>query len=476
MAVSTITSGTEQILGIFENQKKSISALRTESLSLRKARLQKLRQWIFSNRALIHQAMFDDFSKPALEVDAIEIFHVLNEIQHAVNHLDEWAASKKIGAPVTMLGTRSYIKYEPRGLCLIISPWNYPFSLAVGPLVSAIAAGNSVIIKPSELTTNVSHLLAKMVSEVFQAREVSVIEGDAETSKYLLTLPFDHIFFTGSPAVGKVVMKAAAENLTSVTLELGGKSPTIVTASANLNDAAERIAVAKFINNGQTCIAPDYVLVDEQVKAEFTGKLIAQIKKHFAPHGDFQQSQSYCRIVNKRHFKRLNDLINETIEQGAKVEFSGPADEETRFLHPIVLTNIHSDSRIMEEEIFGPVLPIVSIKNLDEAISIVNSKAKALALYIYSRKAFEHKRILQETSSGAVCINESAIHFLHHNLPFGGVNNSGIGKSHGYHGFMAFSNEKPVLKQKSGYTMVKIFYPPYTAISKKIMDWFLKLF
>jgi aldehyde dehydrogenase (NAD+) len=476
MAVSAITSGTEQILGIFENQKKSISVLRTESVSLREARLQKLRQWIFSNRALIHKAMFDDFSKPALEVDAIEIFHVLNEIQHAVNHLDEWAASKKIDAPFTMLGTRSFIQYEPRGLCLIISPWNYPFSLAVGPLVSAIAAGNSVIIKPSELTMNVSHLLVKMVSEVFQSREVSVIEGDAETSKYLLSLPFDHIFFTGSPAVGKVVMKAAAENLTSVTLELGGKSPTIVTSSANLNDAAERIAVSKFINNGQTCIAPDYVLVDEKVKAEFTEKLISRIKKHFAPNGDFQQSPSYCRIVNKRHFKRLNDLINETIEQGAKVEFSGPADEETRFLHPIVLTNIPADARIMEEEIFGPVLPIVSVKNLDEAISIVNSKAKALALYIYSRKKSDHKRILQETSSGAVCINESAIHFLHPNLPFGGVNNSGIGKSHGYHGFMAFSNEKPVLKQKSGYTMVKIFYPPYTAISKKIMDWFLKLF
>jgi aldehyde dehydrogenase (NAD+) len=476
MAISTVSSATDQIPEIFEVMKNAVAGLRTESIENRKNRLRKLRQWILDNRSAIHKAMFDDFGKPALEVDAIEIFHVLNEIKHSVNYLDEWAAPKKIDAPITMIGTRSFIQYEPRGLCLIISPWNYPFSLAVGPLVSALAAGNSVIIKPSELTANVSSLLKRMAGEVFDKNVVTVVEGDAEVSKSLLSLPFDHIFFTGSPGVGKIVMKAAAENLTSVTLELGGKSPTIVTSSANLKDAAERIAVAKFINNGQTCIAPDYVLVEESVSREFIDKLIGQVKQHFSDDGNFQNSNSYCRIVNTRHFNRLSNLISDTIDQGATIEFSGSSDEKTRFIHPMILSNVSPDSRIMEEEIFGPVLPVIVYKNLQEAINIVNSKAKPLALYIYSRKKADQQKVLTETSSGAACINESAIHFLHQNLPFGGVNNSGIGKSHGYHGFLAFSNEKPVLKQKSGFTMVKIFYPPYTATSKRIMDWFLKLF
>jgi aldehyde dehydrogenase (NAD+) len=476
MSISVIKSDTDWIQVQFERQGKSLSSLRKEPVSNRKARLQKLREWIHNNRTAIHQAMHDDFSKPAAEVDAIEIFHVLNEIKHAHDHLDEWSAAKKIDAPLTMLGTRSHIQYEPKGVCLIISPWNYPFSLAVGPLVSALAAGNAVIIKPSEMTPNVSALLKKMVSEVFQESIVSVAEGDADVAKFLLSLPFDHIFFTGSPAVGKIVMRAAAEHLTSITLELGGKSPTIITESADLNDAAERIAVSKFINNGQTCIAPDYVLVHEKVAENFLKKLITQINLRFSLNGDFKSSGSYCRIVNDRHFKRVSQLITEAIDQGAKVEFSGASDEATRFLHPTVLSNVSMDSRIMNEEIFGPVIPVVTFKTINQAIDIINAKPKPLALYIYSSRRSEQKEILTSTSSGAVCINDSAIHFLHHHLPFGGVNNSGIGKSHGYHGFLAFSNEKPVLKQKSGYTSVKIFYPPYSKATRKIMDWFLKLF
>lgn len=476
MQIIEATSPTADIQTSFGKKQALVARLRTEAVEERAVRLRKLHRWIHTNRPAIHQAAFDDFRKPAVEVDGVEVFHVLNEITHALNNLDRWAAPKKIDAPLTMLGTRSSIYYEPKGVCLIISPWNYPFSLAVGPLVAALAAGNAVIIKPSEMTPQVSGLLKKMAKDVFDNELVEVIEGDASTASELLKLPFDHIFFTGSPKVGKIVMKAAAENLTSVTLELGGKSPTIVTASANLNDAAKRIAVAKFINNGQTCIAPDYLLVDEKIVSQFLPKLISETKALFSDKGNFQSSASYCRIVNEKHFSRINELVQDAMTGGARLEFGGNVDANERFFHPMILSSVPMRARMMEEEIFGPVLPIMTFRTLDDAVKLINGLPKPLALYIYSRRKKEQDTILRETSAGGVCINDSAIHFLHHNLPFGGVNNSGIGKSHGYHGFLAFSNEKPVLRQKSGRTMIQLFYPPYTTLSKKIMDWFLKFF
>lgn len=465
-----------QIEEAFFSLKSRLEALRKEPIKNRIQRLRDLRKWIHANRPLIHEAMYADFQKAPVEVDAIEIFHVLNEIKLATNNLAAWSKPKKIDAPITMIGTRSVIRYEPRGLCLIISPWNYPFSLAVGPIVSALAAGNAVILKPSELTPNVSALLAKMAKEVFGDSIVSVLEGGPEISQALLKFPFDHIFFTGSPAIGKLVMKAAAENLTSVTLELGGKSPSIITASANIKDAAQRNAVAKFVNNGQTCVAPDYVLVDEKIASEFVAAFIDQTKKLFSDKGSFETSRSYCRIVNDRHFIRLNELLQDGLNLGAKLEWGGNTDQTSRFMPPMVLTNVPANAKVLNEEIFGPILPVVTYKNIDEAIAVINSKPKALALYVYSNDRRTTDKILSETSSGAACINESGIHFLHHNLPFGGVNNSGIGKSHGYFGFLAFSNEKPVLKQKGGFTSVRAFYPPYTSLSQKLMDWFLKLF
>ncbi len=466
-----------QIEMAFQILKGNSILLRKEPLSNRIDRLKKLRTWIHANRTSIHEAAFNDFRKAASEVDGIEIFHVLNEIKLAVSSLETWAQPKKVDATMSTLGTRSFIQYEPRGLCLIISPWNYPFSLAVGPLVSAIAAGNAVIIKPSELTPHVSALLHKMVKEVFDPKVVSVFEGGPEVAQYLLKLPFDHIFFTGSPSIGKHVMRAAAENLTSVTLELGGKSPTIITASANISDAAKRTAVAKFVNNGQTCVAPDYILVDEKVSAKYISALIEQTKKMFLGESkSFEESGSYCRIVNERHFRRLNEVLQDALNNGAKLEFGGNVDEKSRFIHPMILTQVTSDMRMLEEEIFGPILPIIVYKSLDEVVSIINSKPKALALYIFTTSSSDQKKILTETSAGGVCVNDCGIHFLHHNLPFGGVNNSGIGKSHGHFGFLAFSNEKPVMKQKSGWTPIQAFYPPYTSRSAKIMDWFLKLF
>jgi aldehyde dehydrogenase (NAD+) len=467
----------EVIHEAFRLHRENLHALRIESLSQRKVYLKKLRDWIHTHRTLIHEAAYADFKKPAVEVDGTEIFHVLSEIKLAVSSLETWAQPHKVDAPITMLGTRSHTQPEARGICLIISPWNYPFSLAAGPLISAIAAGNSVILKPSELTPHVSAVLSRMVKEVFPMHRVSVFEGGPDVSQHLLKLPFDHIFFTGSPAIGKVVMKAAAENLSSVTLELGGKSPTIVTASANIKEAAQRIAVAKFINNGQTCVAPDYILVDETVKQPLVDELKVYIRKHFATGGDaFDTSASYCRIVNEKHFSRINELLKDTLYHGAKLEFGGSIDQATRFIHPVILTQVPMDARLMEEEIFGPILPVVSYTHIDEAIRIINAKPKALALYIFTRSKTDRKKITHETSSGAVCINDCAVHFLQHNLPFGGVNNSGIGSSHGYYGFLAFSHNKPVMKQKGGFTSIQAFYPPYTDLSKKLMDWFLKLF
>lgn len=467
----------EDILKVFQEKKAVFQRLKLQPVRNRKVLLTSLRTWVKANQEQIRQAMQADFRKPAAEVDTTEVLPVLDEIKQALENLERWTKPKKVDAPLTMLGTRSVIMYEPKGVCLIISPWNYPFNLSAGPLVSALAAGNSVILKPSEMTPHTSALIKKMCDEVFRNNEVTVIEGSQQTSQELLKLPFDHIFFTGSTAVGKVVMKAAAEHLTSVTLELGGKSPTLVTASANPKEAALRIAVTKFINNGQTCIAPDYILAHQSIAADLIKYLKEQIPSLFGgSEKNIAGSADYARIVNEKHFARLSNLLREAEGKGAKVETGGELDFSQRFMHPVVLSNVSRQSRIMEEEIFGPILPIITYDSLDEAIEYVNSKPKPLALYIFGKNNAEINRIKSETSSGSVCINDCAIQFLHPNLPFGGVNASGIGKSHGYFGFQAFSNEKPVLRQRSGFTAFRLFYPPYTPGVQRMINWVLKLF
>lgn len=477
MEITQETSTRSEIDKIFEKQIKKALELRREPVSDRKKRLQALRQWIKANRERLQQAIYADFKKPAGEVDGTEIFHVLAEIKLALEKMDEWAAPQKVDAPLTFLGTRSYVKAEPRGVCLIIAPWNYPFSLSVGPLVSALAAGNTVFIKPSEATPHTSALITAMAKEIFDESIVTVVEGDAAISQYLTSLAFDHIFFTGSPAVGKLVMKAAAENLTSVTLELGGKSPAVVTASTRIEEAAERIAVAKFINCGQTCIAPDYILVEEKVAAKLTEALKVKIKQRFTEGAEsLQESKHYTRLVNKKHWLRMGALLEDALAKGAKLEFGGQVSEADHFFHPTLLTNVPADSKLMEEEIFGPILPILSYTSLPDALTFINGKAKPLALYLYTQSAKEEALVTGSTSSGAVCVNDSAVHFLNNHLPFGGVNNSGIGNTHGQYGFLAFSHPKPVMKQRNGLTSVKPLYPPYTNLGKQLMNWLLKMF
>lgn len=460
----------------FNDCKNAVPDRRVEPIIERKKRISALRKWIHQNRTQIQEALFADLQKPSQEADLTEIFYVLNEIKVALNNLDQWTAVKKVDAPLFLLGTRSFIQYEPLGLCLIISPWNYPFSLAVGPLVSALSAGNCAIIKPSELTPTVSVLIKKMCAEIFDPAIVSVCEGDASVAAFLLTLPFDHIFFTGSPHTGKKVMKAAAENLASITLELGGKCPVIITSSANIKDAASRIAAAKFINNGQTCIAPDYILVDEKIADAFVTNLIEKTQSFFSDNGNFEASANYGRIVNEKHFQRIYDLIQDAVELGAKIEMGGNVNLNLRFIQPVILTKVSVNSRLMNEEIFGPVLPIITFSNVEEAINQVNKNPKPLALYIFTQQRRLQQKVLNETSSGTVCINDCGIQFLHHDLPFGGVNTSGMGKAHGIYGFKVFSNEKSVLKQKNGFTSIQTFYPPYSLKSRKFVDWFLKFF
>jgi aldehyde dehydrogenase (NAD+) len=475
--IADVSIDFQRLTDAFEKQKKRSLLLRSESIVDRKKRIKDFENFLMKNRDRIAEAVSNDFKKPKTESDVSELYPVLTEIRHTLEHLDEWARPQKIDAPLTYLGTRSEVRYEPKGVCLIIAPWNFPVNLCFGPLVSCLAAGNTAIIKPSELTPFTSRLISELVKEFFDDGLVTVIEGGQHVSEQLLELPFDHIFFTGSPGVGKLVMKAAAENLTSVTLELGGKSPAIIDASANINDTAKRIAFGKFLNNGQTCIAPDYILIEESIQQKFIEALKEQIQKMFGQDGSLTESSTnYARIVNRRHFDRLNKVIRDAIDKGAKIELSGPVNADTNFIHPVILTNVAPNSSVMQDEIFGPVLPIVPFKSVEQVTYLVNGKTKPLALYIFStRKSFQEK-ILSETSAGSVGINECVLQFSHPNLPFGGVNTSGIGKSHGHYGFLAFSNEKPVLRQKSGFAMSYLLHPPYTNLRKKLVGLMLKWF
>ncbi|EOZ92069.1 Aldehyde dehydrogenase [Indibacter alkaliphilus LW1] len=450
---------------------------RLSSVKERKILLEKLQNWIKNNHSDIQRAIHADFKKPYAEIDLSEIFVVTSEIKHALKNLDHWVKPKKVPTPIPMLGTKSYVQYEPKGTSLIIAPWNYPFNLALGPLVSAIAAGCTAIIKPSEMTPHTSALLRRLVEETFDKSQVAVFEGEVEVAQVLLSKPFDHIFFTGSPAVGKIIMKAAAEHLSSITLELGGKSPAVIDNKADIKDAAEKIVWGKFVNCGQTCIAPDYILVHQAIKDEFLKELVQQIKKMYDPSKKgIEKSKDYARIVNSKHLKRMKNLLADAELKGAVKYFGGHVEEEENFFEPTVLTGLTEEMEVMQEEIFGPILPVISFADLEEAINYINLKPKPLALYVFSKDSENINKVFKETSSGGAVANDCVLHFLQNELPFGGVNNSGIGKAHGHFGFLAFSNEKSVLKQRVGLTASKPLYPPYGFAGKKIIDSLLKWF
>ena len=440
--------------------RKSTCAQRLEVL----ARFEKVFKASYDK---IYASAAADFGKPEAEVDIAEIMIVLSELSHIRKKLKGWMKPVSVRTSMTMLGTSSKIITEHKGTSLVISPWNYPFNLTFGPMMSAIAAGNPVILKPSEMTPNMSRVIAEIVSEAFRPEEVSLFEGDAAVSAYLTSLPFDHIFFTGSPAVGKHVMAAAAKNLTSVTLELGGKSPVIVDKSADIKKTARSVSFGKFSNNGQTCIAPDYLFVHESIKDALVAELKSCIARQYGEGSDAQGNGDYCQVVNQGHHSRISGLLSDALANGAQVISGGQVDDGDRFIAPTLIEGMADSSRIMDEEIFGPVLPIKTFSDLGNVIDYVNSKPKPLALYVFARDKAAINKVLEETSAGDTCINQTVMHFVHPNLPFGGVNNSGIGKSGGEWGFKAFSHERSVLQDKfgSGHMM----HPPYTPKVKKMI-------
>ncbi|MTI30019.1 aldehyde dehydrogenase family protein [Xanthovirga aplysinae] len=459
---------------VFQIQKSKMYHPPSFSLKERKDRLKRLHQAVLHYQKDIQEALYLDFQKNPGETDLSEILAITSEIKHSLRHLKKWMKPKRVSTPLSLFGSVSHIRQEPKGVVLIISPWNFPFNLTFGPLVSALAGGNRVILKPSEMTPHSSSLIKRIVKNTFTEEEVAVFEGDHTVAQALLEKPFDHIFFTGSPQVGKIVMGAAAKNLSSVTLELGGKSPVIIDHSADIKEAAQKICWGKFINNGQTCIAPDYILVHESKKEEFIENMRIFIEKAYGEETDIISSNDYARIVNQNHFTRINHLLEEAIEKGAKVRFGGITKSSERFISPTLLDNVDLNSKVMQEEIFGPVLPIISYSDLEEALHLIQKKEKPLALYVYSKNRRNIRDILQNTSAGGSCVNDNVLHFFQLNLPFGGVNNSGIGKAHGFHGFQAFSNERGVLRQPTKFSAAKLMFPPYTKTVRKLIELTIK--
>jgi aldehyde dehydrogenase (NAD+) len=470
-------TASEKIQQIYKAQLANRQALKNTSASQRKAKLKKLEQAIMQFREKIGDAIYADFKKPRPETDLTELSPTLIEVRHAMSDLATWMRPKNVDTPLSYFGTSSKLIYEPKGTTLIISPWNYPFNLCIIPLVGAIAAGNTAIVKPSEYTPNTSRVVKDLLQSVFSENEVAVVEGDYSVSAELLKLKFDHIFFTGSPGVGKVVMKAAAEHLTSVTLELGGKSPAIVDDSANIKIAAKRIAWGKFVNAGQTCIAPDYALVHSSKYNDFIKEFKNQIGEYYGSDAAAQQqSDSYARIVNSKHHARVKQLIDDAVEKGATVEAGAKYEDSDNFIAPTLLTNVPKDAKILEEEIFGPVLPVLKYNSLEEAFQIISEKEKPLALYIFSTSNSNIEKVLNNTTAGGTAINDTLIHCSHPNLPFGGVNNSGIGSGHGYFSFKEFSHERAVMKQWNPKSSIENMYPPYTGFKKKMIEFVMKYF
>jgi aldehyde dehydrogenase (NAD+) len=444
---------------VFHAQREAHRREGTPPLEHRRERLRRLERAIRSRSREIERALAADFGKPPAETRLTEVFIAVSEIAHARRNLARWMRPRRVATGLLAATSRAEIRREPRGACLILSPWNYPFQLAIVPLASAMAAGNRVVLKPSELAPQTSAFLAAFVADLFPPEEVAVIEGDAATARALVELPFDHVFFTGSTAVGKLVMAAAAKNLASVTLELGGKSPAIVDANADVAGAARRLSWGKFLNAGQTCVAPDYVLAHASIAGELARKISDGIGSMYGP--DPARSPDYCRIIDARHFERLARFLDESVAAGATIAAGGGRDPAERFIAPTVLTGVRPDMAIMREEIFGPVLPIIAYQSDDEARAIVRSLPHPLALYLFSRRKAWIEDMIAALPSGDAVVNDAVAHYANPRLPFGGVGASGMGHAHGEAGFVSFSHERTVLRQPRA-TIIGLLYPPYT--------------
>lgn len=436
------------------------------SISYRKEKLKQLLQVVINHEKDIISALYNDFKKPEFEAVVTETSYVISDIKDTIKNINSWAKPKWVFPSLLNFPSSDYILHEPYGKVLIISPWNYPYQLALCPLIAAVAAGNQVVIKPSELTPNTSKIIAKIISEVFDKEHVKVIEGGIEVSEKLLSQRWDYIFFTGSVAVGKIVAKAAAEFLTPVTLELGGKNPCIIDKNCNVKLTAKRIVWGKFINAGQTCIAPDYLLVNHEIKQKLIDALKEEIILAYGENPE--ESKDFARIVNTKNWKRLNSFLeNETILFGGKI------NEVDNYIAPTLLEDSKLDSLVMQDEIFGPILPIISFKEESEIEKIISKYEKPLSLYVFSNNTKWAKSIIIKYSFGGGCINDTVVHFSNKRLPFGGVGYSGIGAYHGRLSFETFSHKKSIVN-KSTWLDLPMRYAPYKEklkTLKKLLNW-----
>ena len=447
---------------ILADQRTFFNSLKTRPLQFRKRNLEKLREVIRKNEDFLYEAVYKDFSKSKFDTYTTEISFILKDIEYYLKNLNSLAKPKKVKTNLANQLGKSRIYTDPLGCTLVIGAWNYPYQLSLSPMIAALAAGNTCIVKPSEVAEHTMKAMAKIINENFPKEYLFVVEGGVEEITEILKLKFDKIFFTGSTKVGQFVYEAAAKNLTPVTLELGGKSPAIVTANADFEVAAKRIVWGKFLNAGQTCVAPDYILVDEKVKDSFLDALRAQIIKF-----DYQPgAEHYTQIINQRNFERLIRFIDRE-----KVYLGGNYDLQKKYIEPTVLHNINWDDNVMQDEIFGPILPVLTFKNFNEALLTISEKDKPLAAYLFTKNSEEKEQFKSKISLGGGCINDVVMHLSNDHLPFGGVGNSGIGNYHGKFGFDTFSHQKSVLERVT-WGEPDIKYPPY---SEKKLNWIKKL-
>lgn len=470
--METATQGidfAQKIRNVFDAQKVHQHVIKQTSAEERIEKLKRFRETVLKYKEEVAEALYADFQRPRVVSYAIEVGTLINHIDYTVAHVAEWLQREPIEAayqPPT--GFKTEIVYEPKGVVLIVGPWNVPFFLTLYPLISVIAAGDTAIIKPSELTPNHSALLNKLIADCFDENEVTVIEGGVAETTELLKLPFDHIYFTGSPKVAKIVMKAAAENLSSVTLELGGKAPAIIHESADLDKAVFRIIKAKALNAGQICMDTDYVLIPKSMEKAFIEKTNTYLKDAYYTKGDFNYDD-YDQIINVPNFNRLKRLFDDAVAKGANVEVGGIFDEKLRKIQPTLLTNVSLDSAIMKEEIFGPLLPIITYESKEEIVEIIRAIEKPLGLYVFSNDSEFTEYIIGHTTSGGVTVNDLMTHAFDPAIPFGGVNESGIGKGYGKFGFLEMTNARAVVYQSPDLPNDEFFKPPYEGKAEIIL-------
>lgn len=441
------------IQSIVDSQRDYFLSQATRDINFRLENLMKLKKAILKYEHNINEALKKDLNKSPFEAYVTEIGFVLEEITHHIHHLKKWMKPTKIRTDLVNFYSRSYVLHEPFGVVLIMSPWNYPFQLLFDPLVGAISAGNCAVLKPAHYSEHVTETVIEMISETFDQRYISVFSGGRDVVQNMLDIRYDYIFFTGSPFLGKIVMEKASRHLTPVSLELGGKSPCIIDEDANLDVAARRAVFGKLLNSGQTCIAPDYFFVHSGIKNKFVEKIKQCIIQSYGE--DPQKSPDYGRIINKEQFIKLTGLI-----KTGNVVFGGFVDEQDRYIAPTILDNVKPGDPIMQEEIFGPIIPIMEYNDLDEVASFINSREKPLAFYFFTSSRSKEKRLLSLTSSGGGCINDTMVHLTNPRMPFGGVGNSGMGAYHGIHSFNTFSHHRSILA-KSAWLDVPLRYPPY---------------